>query len=615
MDGVVEAASILYWASLLSTTAGIVSAIAGSRRCSRIFYALGSLLAVSSGIIVLVSPLATGKPAFYSTRLPGVPLWPRYWWSPLIGMGGLGASFLIAIGLAGLVASTYSGYYWRLTGVEAPRAYMVFMGVSLLSMYLLVACFDLILLLVCWEAMTASLALMVSYGHDARGAAMLYIVLLHVVSIPMFACIAWLLAMGVHTYTGLAMVFRLLGPFERLTILSCFLVAFMAKSGLAPFYFWLPPAHSRAPTDSSIILSGASVKPSLLQALLIMFIALRVSRINPLVFSITTALSAISLVLGVLGALWCREAKRILAYSTVAWMGLLWLVATLYLVLMIPQLAFAVMGLAIAHAAYKSLSFAATGVAREVWGTDSLAVMGGCCGVGSRSCLLAFTAVASMLPIPPLPAFAGELLVLYVLASNAPVSLVVVGALILVATCIPVLVLAYARLASGLLSTVTPSVEYPDAPRGFTSTALGVALASPLIVAVTAYYAGLSAYWLLLYIILLVALIASPRMRLARPWVSGELVEAVAGLMPFSVKPPTPRSIEAMFSWRYPRPPEARYDSAYYAVARLLSRAGRRVLRMHSGRLIDYLACMLIFFVSLIILVLILVVYRAGPWW
>jgi multicomponent Na+:H+ antiporter subunit D len=97
------------------------------------------------------------------------------------------------------------------------------------------------------------------------------------------------------------------------------LMVFLLKAGIVPFHFWLPDAHSAAPAAVSAMLSGMLVKVGVYGVL----------RMATLLFPGTPALSVVawlgaaSALFGGLAALANGDLKRLLAYSTIANVGLI----------------------------------------------------------------------------------------------------------------------------------------------------------------------------------------------------------------------------------------------------------------------------------------------------
>ncbi len=97
------------------------------------------------------------------------------------------------------------------------------------------------------------------------------------------------------------------------------LVTFMVKSAIFPFHFWQPDFHTAAPTAVSAMLSSVVVKLGV-YGFLRMTTLLFVDQ-SPAIRALLVALGLIGIVYGGLGAIGTHNAKRMLAYSTLAQVG------------------------------------------------------------------------------------------------------------------------------------------------------------------------------------------------------------------------------------------------------------------------------------------------------
>ncbi|MEM3131819.1 MAG: proton-conducting transporter membrane subunit, partial [Sulfolobales archaeon] len=98
-----------------------------------------------------------------------------------------------------------------------------------------------------------------------------------------------------------------------LTVIA--MLGFMAKAAVAPLHFWLPDAHSMAPSPGSAVLSGLMVKMGvygLVRLALLQTVSVDAAVAACLVFGSLTA------IYGGLQALVQSDIKRILAYSTIS---------------------------------------------------------------------------------------------------------------------------------------------------------------------------------------------------------------------------------------------------------------------------------------------------------
>jgi formate hydrogenlyase subunit 3/multisubunit Na+/H+ antiporter MnhD subunit len=156
-------------------------------------------------------------------------------------------------------------------------------------------------------------------------------------------------------------------------------VGLLAKTALFPLHIWLPPAHAGAPAAGSAILSALVVKGSWFLVLRLWFDVMP-GVITPSAAQLLAALGATAIVVGSVVALRQQRLKLLVAYSTVAQIG--------YLFLMFP-LAFGAAGLvhgdvlnggvlqAISHATAKAGMFMAAGMIYAALGHDRIADLAG----------------------------------------------------------------------------------------------------------------------------------------------------------------------------------------------------------------------------------------------
>ncbi len=155
------------------------------------------------------------------------------------------------------------------------------------------------------------------------------------------------------------------------TIFLLFVAVFGVKASMFPFYFWLPDAHSSAPTPISAILSGVLIKVgaySILRVSSVIFVPLR-----PDLQQWILALAAVTMVVGACGALAQSDVKRLLAYSSVSQMGYI----LLGLGIGTPLALVSTLLFIVNHALAKAMLFLMAGIVIEATGTREMGGMGG----------------------------------------------------------------------------------------------------------------------------------------------------------------------------------------------------------------------------------------------
>lgn len=198
----------------------------------------------------------------------------------------------------------------------------------------------------------------------------------------------------------------------------------MAKTAIVPLHLWLPPAHSGAPAAASAVLSALVVKGAFFVLLRLWFDLVPVPA-GWLLAQMQGALGAAAILLGGVMALRQTRLKLMVAYSTVAQIG--------YLFLIFPlagadaAVAFITVGVAldagtaaltggllqiVSHALAKAAMFLAAGRIAARLGHDRIDDLGGV-GRAMPLTLLAFgLAGLSLMGLPPSGGFAAKWLLL-----------------------------------------------------------------------------------------------------------------------------------------------------------------------------------------------------------
>jgi len=207
------------------------------------------------------------------------------------------------------------------------------------------------------------------------------------------------------TFAALAESAPQMSPLAAALGLGLVLVGFGTKAGIFPFHWWLPDAHSQTPTSVSALMSGALV-PTALVLLSRMLIAMPVASatLQPVLISA----GVLGLVLAALSIARQRDAKRLLAYSTIEHMALMTLALAIGSPLAMAAFAVHLLG----HAIAKSAAFMGVGGLVEAAGSREIDRIAGSFARTPVCSMLVLASGASLGGFPVGPIFLSEVLLL-----------------------------------------------------------------------------------------------------------------------------------------------------------------------------------------------------------
>ncbi len=230
----------------------------------------------------------------------------------------------------------------------------------------------------------------------------------------LFGSILYLLGVallyGCYGTLDIALLATRIQPLPAVWVAAALMTAgLLAKTALFPLHLWLPPAHANAPAAASAVLSGLVVKGSFFIIVRIWFFVLP-GLPAPAVGAVLGGLGSLAILFGSVLALRQARLKLLVAYSTVAQIG--------YLFLLFPLAS----GLhpwtgdgwrgglmqTLAHAFAKAAMFLAAGLLAESLGHDRIAKFAG----AARAMPLTFLTLGlgglSLMGLPPSGGFAAK---------------------------------------------------------------------------------------------------------------------------------------------------------------------------------------------------------------
>jgi formate hydrogenlyase subunit 3/multisubunit Na+/H+ antiporter MnhD subunit len=378
---------------------------------AKTLFPIGALIGVLVGLVAFGFLGQSPETAVLVIGLPDLPFHLR--------LDNLTAVFALLLGFVSAGISIFAAGYFRQGEGTAPGLLCLQYHFFLAAMLLVLLADDAYAFMVAWEGMALSSFFLVTTNHqhaEIRRAGYLYLLIAHV------GAISILLAFGVMTggagdYTFDGMRTQQLSPFWASAAFLLALFGFGAKAGLVPLHVWLPEAHPAAPSPVSALMSGVMLKTAVYGVLRVSFDLLD----NPLWWwgVVTLAVGLVTALFGVLYATVQSDMKRLLAYSSIENIGLIFVAIGLTLIFHsydMEALAALAMTAALyhclSHAGFKSLLFLCTGSVLHATKERSLGKLGGLIGPMPWVAWLALVGVIASAGLPPLSGFVSEWLLL-----------------------------------------------------------------------------------------------------------------------------------------------------------------------------------------------------------
>ncbi|MBB5048368.1 formate hydrogenlyase subunit 3/multisubunit Na+/H+ antiporter MnhD subunit [Rhodopseudomonas rhenobacensis] len=335
------------------------------------------------------------------------------WLGAHFRLDALAAFFLAVVNLGGAIASLYALGYGR--HEHAPQRVLPFFPAFLAGMNLVVLADDAFSYLLCWEFMSlASWALVMTHHREPGNARAGYVYLL----MASFGTLALLLAFGLLAgpagdYGFAAIRAMPHAPGEATMVLILMLLGAGSKAGLVPLHVWLPLAHPAAPSHVSALMSGVMTKVAVYGFIRVVFDLLGPPNWTASV--LVLSLGGVTAVMGILYALLEKDLKRLLAYSTIENIGIIFVCLGLALAFQANnQTLAASLALTAAlfhvfnHSLFKSLLFFGAGAVLVSTGARDMDKLGGLIHrmpVTSVVFLIGCVAIAAL---PPFNGFVSE---------------------------------------------------------------------------------------------------------------------------------------------------------------------------------------------------------------
>jgi len=405
---------LLFFLMLAGYAFGAAGALlAPDGAAARRWAATGAVAGGGAGLVLALTVFASGAP--FLLEAPGL-------LSIADGLAfrldALGAFFLALIGLVAIPCGIYgAGYSAAYEGRYSLRFLGATLNLFLLAMSLVPCADNVLTFLLMWEAMSLTSYFLVMTEADEPGTVLAggwYLAMTHG-GLALVLAAFLLLAAGASTtaFGDLRAAAAALPPATRNTVFCLALLGFGSKAGIIPLHVWLPRAHPAAPSHVSALMSAVMIK---LGVYGLLRIGLDLLGGGPAWWgALLVGLGALSAVLGVLYALMENDLKRLLAYSSVENIGLIFIgVGAGFLFLSLGAVPAAVLALsaglyhALNHAAFKGLLFLGAGSVLHATHTRDMNRLGGLIRSLPCTALCFLTGSLAIAGLPPLNGFASE---------------------------------------------------------------------------------------------------------------------------------------------------------------------------------------------------------------
>ncbi|MEQ1930509.1 MAG: hydrogenase 4 subunit B [Parvularculaceae bacterium] len=321
--------------------------------------------------------------------------------------------FLAVINFGAVAASLFAVGYGRQE--REPHRILPFYPAFLAAMNLVLLADDAFTFLLSWEFMSlASFALVLAHHHDPENRRAAYVYL----TMASFGTLALLFVFGLLAGPSGGYLFADIRSreFEAGLGGAVILLALLgagSKAGLAPVHVWLPLAHPAAPSHVSALMSGVMTKVAVYAFIRIAFDLVGVSDWS--IAAPVMLIGGATAVLGILHALMERDIKRLLAYSTIENIGVIFAMLGFAMAFQAngmatpAALAFVAALFHVAnHSIFKGLLFFSAGSMLNATGVRDIEQMGGLIHRMRKLAPLFLIGCVAISALPPLNGFASE---------------------------------------------------------------------------------------------------------------------------------------------------------------------------------------------------------------
>lgn len=349
------------------------------------------------------------------TALTNVVLFGNY----TLAIDAWSAIFLCITGLAGVITSIFAMDYALGYMGKRLRELSGLWNLFLLAMILVLVAQGAFSFLLAWEVMAIVSFMLVNHESEKKDtwlAAYQYLVMTHIGTAAIMIAF-FIVGSGSMGLNFVDLNMSELPEFARNTAFIAAFLGFALKAGLVPLHVWLPNAHPAAPSHVSALMSGVMLKIAVYGFGRFIF-----GFLGPIEFWWGAVVLIIGLLSAFLGALYAqmeKDMKRLLAYSSVENMGIIFSALGVgMLMLTTSYKEYAVLGFTAAlvhsfnHSIMKSLMFMVAGAVTHAVEDKNIEKMGGLSKLMPWTAGCALLGSVALAALPLTNGFVGEWLTL-----------------------------------------------------------------------------------------------------------------------------------------------------------------------------------------------------------
>lgn len=339
-----------------------------------------------------------------------------------LGIDALGWLFALIVFGLGIMSAIYSVKFMQ---GKQRRGYFYFNYIlTIMAMTGILMSRDLIAFFIFWEIMTWSSYLMIVYnGKKVQTVGIKYFVFSAIGAYAMLMAIVI-----IHSLNGSFLIDDLIVSYPsmsynmQLLIPILLLTGFSVKAALMPLHVWAPGAYSNSPMAYTSLFSGALSKMGIYGMVIVLVSLLSNVPEGHWFRDIISWMGAITAAMGTLWAIKQDDAKKLLAYSSIAQLG--------YIVVGIgigtPLAMLSGLFLAVLHALFKGTLFMAVGAIERQTGTTNFTEVSGLIRRMPWTFIAALISIIALAGIPPVGGFIGKWMLYESLITSSHYLLVIV---------------------------------------------------------------------------------------------------------------------------------------------------------------------------------------------